>query len=337
MQRTTVGRRRRSRTWVFAAVAALAVATIVVIASPKITRALDSMGGRRVTMPGASCLDSSPDASPCYAVQNAVAAPTPRVRPSASASASAHPPTTKSRTGPSGQSLPTGDLPGWHQVFTDDFTTNVPLGSFPKAVSDKWTSYDGFQDTYGNGTYSPGKVISVSGGLMNMHLHTENGVHLVAAPVPIIPGHTSAYQGLTYGRFAVRFRADHPANLAGYKTAWLLWPDSDFWPEGEIDFPEAGLNGSINAFMHHKGDPQAQETYPIRTTYGSWHTAVIEWTPQSVTFKLDNKVIGKDTHTDLLPSTPMHWVLQTETLPTGPSDTATGNVQIDWVAIWSRK
>jgi len=36
---------------------------------------------------------------------------------------------------PSGQAMPVGNLPGWTQIFTDDFTTNVPLGSFPEAVS----------------------------------------------------------------------------------------------------------------------------------------------------------------------------------------------------------
>ncbi len=238
--------------------------------------------------------------------------------------------------GPSGEPLPVGDLPGWDQVFVDDFATNVPLGSFPAAVSSKWTAYNGFSDTSGHGTYSPGKVISVNGGLMNMHLHTENGTHLVAAPLPKIPGHASAYEGLTYGRYAVRFRAQQTANLTGYKTAWLLWPDSNDWNEGEIDFPEGNLSGTMNAFMHHRGNPQAQEAYSTQATYATWHTAVIEWTPQSVRFILDGVTIGNDTNTAYLPNTPMHWVLQTETTSSGPSDTAAGNVQIDWVAIWSR-
>ena len=36
--------------------------------------------------------------------------------------------------------MPVGDLTGWHQVFADDFTTDVPIGSFPAEVS-KWTAY----------------------------------------------------------------------------------------------------------------------------------------------------------------------------------------------------
>ncbi|MGC5011449.1 ricin-type beta-trefoil lectin domain protein [Streptosporangium sp. DT93] len=234
---------------------------------------------------------------------------------------------------PSGQAMPRGDLPGWRQVFTDDFATPVPLGGFPAAVASRWTAYDNGPDTFGNGWYAPRKVVSIGNGMMNMYLHTEDGRHLVSAPLPIIPGHANAYHGLTYGRYAVRFRADA---VAGYKTAWLLWPDSDTWSDGEIDFPEGTLNGRIEAFMHHRGAPQSQDHFPTTATYGGWHTAVIEWTPQSVRFVLDGTTIGTSTNTALIPNRPMHWVLQTETTPTGPADTAKGNVQIDWVAIWER-
>jgi ricin-type beta-trefoil lectin protein/glycosyl hydrolase family 16 len=238
-----------------------------------------------------------------------------------------------SQVDPSGQPMPVGDLPGWHQIFTDNFATPVPLGSFPSAVSSKWTAYSGFTDTYHNGTYDPAKVISIANGVMTMHLHTENGVHLVSAPIPIIPG-TNAYQGQTYGRYAVRFRADP---VVGYKTAWLLWPDDDNWQEGEIDFPEGNLDGQIDAFMHHRGSPQTQEAYPTSVSYSNWHTAVIEWTPSSVKYLLDGTVIGNDTNTAVLPNSPMRWTLQTETTQAGPADSAAGNVQIDWVAMYSRQ
>ena len=234
---------------------------------------------------------------------------------------------------PSGQSMPVGDLPGWHQIFTDNFATSLPLGGFPSAVASKWTAYSGFPDTSGHGVYDPAKVVSIANGMLTLHLHTENGTHYVSAPVPIIPGH-AAYQGQVYGRYAIRFRADP---VSGYKTAWLLWPDDDQWPEGEIDFPEGDLTGTIGAYLHHKGNPQAQEAYSTGVTYGGWHTAVIEWSPGAVTFILDGTVIGNDTNTAVIPSTPMHWVIQTETTPGGPDNTAAGNVQIDWVTMYSRQ
>src|SRR3978361_375707 len=32
---------------------------------------------------------------------------------------------------PSGEAMPVGNLPGWKQIFSDDFATDVPLGQFP--------------------------------------------------------------------------------------------------------------------------------------------------------------------------------------------------------------
>jgi len=51
-----------------------------------------------------------------------------------------------------------------------------------------------------------------------------------------LPGAVGKEGGLLYGRYAIHFKADP---VPGYKTSWLLWPDSEKWPQdGEIDFPE---------------------------------------------------------------------------------------------------
>jgi hypothetical protein len=229
-----------------------------------------------------------------------------------------------------------GDIAGWHQIFADDFTTDVPLGSFPSAVSAMWTAYpDGSSDTSKNGTYYPSKVVSIQGGIMNFYLHTENGVHMVVAPEPKLPGATGSEGGLLYGRYAACFRADP---VPGYKTAWLLWPDSETWPrDGEIDFPEGNLDSTIGAFMHRQNGTSGsdQDAYSTSATYPSWHTVVIEWSASACRFILDGTVIG--TSTSRIPDTPMHWVLQTETALSGgaPANDASGNVQIDWVAAYT--
>ncbi|MCW3050531.1 MAG: glycoside hydrolase [Solirubrobacterales bacterium] len=255
--------------------------------------------------------------------------------PTPPATAPATPPATTGSSGadPSGEAMPVGDIPGWHQVFADNLATDVPLGSFPSAVSSKWGDYpDGWHDTSGHGTYMPSKVVSVQNGVMNLYLHTENGVHMVAVPYPRIPG-ASSHNGQLYGRYAVRFRADP---IEGYKTAWLLWPDSESWPgDGEIDFPEGDLSGKISAFMHRQGGTSGsdQDAYDTTAGYSSWHTAVIEWGPSATKFILDGATIG--TSTSGIPNTPMHWVLQTETRSSVvPSDSTAGNVQIDWVAVY---
>lgn len=241
---------------------------------------------------------------------------------------------TSGEADPSGETMPVGDRDGWRQVFTDDFTTDVKLGHFPGAVAAKWDVYASpIKDTFGHGTYSPGRVVSVDNGVLNEHIHSEHGVFMVAALLPQVPG--SKRQGQTYGRYAVRFKTDR---IEGYKLAWLLWPDSRVWPrDGEIDFPERNLvSDSVLGFVHHqgarRGSDQASASAPFDST--KWHTAIIEWSPNLVVFSLDGGVI--DRITERVPNTPMHWVIQTETTLTStvPPVSAAGNVQIDWVAAW---
>jgi len=232
---------------------------------------------------------------------------------------------------PSGVSAPRGDLPGWNQVYAEDFGTPNATGSFPSAGYERhWDVYqDGWKDTSHNGTYMPSKVLSVHGGVLDYDVRTENGQHLVAAPW------LTDTSGHTYGRYSVRFRADA---LPGYKTAWLLWPDSESWPAGgEIDFPEGNLGrtDTISAFSHHASAAGGQEAFGTHATFAAWHTVTVEWVPGKVTFVLDGKVIGVST--TMVPSTAMHWVLQTETsYGTVPADSTSGHVYIDWVAQWSK-
>jgi beta-glucanase (GH16 family) len=162
-----------------------------------------------------------------------------------------------------------------------------------------------------------------------------NGTPLVSALLPRIPGQTA--RGQTYGRYAVRFRAD---KLPGYKMAWLLWPDSNSNKhDGEIDFPEKDLDTpNVYGFVHYPGatdkNDQGWAQKPIDIT--EWHTAVIEWSPGLVVFSMDGVEIGR-TVNSRVPSTPMHWVLQTEVSLTAgrPSPKVDGHVQIDWVAMWA--
>ncbi len=106
--------------------------------------------------------------------------------------------------------MPVGDLPGWQQICTDDFTLDVPLGSFPGNMSNKWWAYPyAWKNTSGNGTYYPSRVISVASGVMNLYIHTEGGVHMVSAPVPIIKTGSHTYgNGLLYGRYVIRFKSE---------------------------------------------------------------------------------------------------------------------------------
>jgi hypothetical protein len=196
-------------------------------------------------------------------------------------------------------------MPGWRRVFADNFTQDVPVGSFPSAVSSTWFAYrDGLKDTSKRGTYLPTDVISISNGMMNFYVHTVHGVHAVAAALPVITGAHGRYGGLLYGRYMIRIRADA---VPGYKASLLLWPDSDQWPkDGEIDFPEvADLGGPIS------------------------------WLPHEVQFQLDDHVIASVSQR--IPNTPMHAIIQVETKTDGPAptDQAAGSVHIAWLAVFT--
>lgn len=239
--------------------------------------------------------------------------------------------------------MPNADLPGWRLIFTDDFNTAVPLGWFPDAASQKWWAYPPtWWDTVKHGNYDAARVLSCHDSMLDYWVHTENGIPKVAAPVPRINTATLSTRcpaGQLYGRYAVRFKSDP---LPGYKTAWLLWPDSGVWPrDGEIDFPEGDLRAGsiIKAFMHRQGATTGndQDYWTTGKTYDAWHTAVIEWGPNSCQFFLDD--LASPVFTARVPNTPMHWVLQTETdLDTAdkPDPATQGHVYIDWVAVWAK-
>ena len=78
-----------------------------------------------------------------------------------------------------------------------------------------------------------------------------------------------------------------------------------------------------------------ESAFDTRTTYTGWHTVAITWLPSGVTFSIDGRTIG--TETSRVPNTPMHLVLQTETDITSasPSNSAHGNLQIDWISVYS--
>ena len=234
---------------------------------------------------------------------------------------------------PSGIAMPVGDLPGWRQIFTEDFTTNVAVGSFPgPAYAAKWSAYpDGWLDTSKHGTYMPSTVLSVAGGALNLYLHTDSqGRHCVSAPLPILSPGAKAYGAdWTYGKLEWCMRSDR---LPGYKTANLLWPANDGdWPAaGEMDHPEGNLDsGTIEAFMHWWGGG-GQDAYSATCDRTAYHRFGIEWLPGSLTFLLDGVIIGHATAK--VPSGPMHFVLQCETALDGstPDSTVAGLIQVDW-------
>jgi hypothetical protein len=267
--------------------------------------------------------------------------PTPTPTPTTTPTPIPTPTPTSSGTAPSGVAMPVGNIAGWTQIFTDDFTTNVPLGGFKSVYGTKWSDYgDPSLDSAGkigvNSRYSTSKTVSVQNYVLDVNTHYDSVDKIFYADA-LLPMRNGARVGQLYGRYVTRFRVVNP--IKGYKTAWLLWPDSNVWSDGEIDFPEGDLSGSIYAFSHCAGNPSSN-CLAVNTgvTYTSWHTAITEWTPGKVVFTLDGKVIGSTTNS--VASKSMHYVLQTESCYKSqsacPTDlTHSSDVQLDWIAIYS--
>lgn len=243
---------------------------------------------------------------------------------------------------PSGQTVPRGDLPHWRQIIAQDFSTPVALGRFDKVYSG-WAGYDrnrdssrGHRPLATQGLWNSKTTSSVKNGVFHCDLHTEGTTPQVCALTPTVTGRW--WEGAMYGRYSVRFKAD---STPDYKIAWLIWPSSNIWAQGELDFPEGYLNGTITAAAHALGDDPAPTPF-FRDTgvrMQAWHTATTEWTPGRVTYILDGKRVGTTTDPAVVPTHPMRWALQAESRLTAkaPDPDLHAHISVDWVAQWSWK
>lgn len=252
-------------------------------------------------------------------------------------------------TNPSGVAAPTANLTGWKLIVSDDFSINSTTadGMNWKSISDGsktvytgknlatggatiWKTYpETYKDTYQKRAYMSGDVLSTHDGLLDFYLHNVNGIPAGANPSVLLTS-TSNYQ--TYGRYSARIKTD-TTNLAGYYTAWLLWPQSDAnYQCAESDYPEGSLastSGMVGGF-HHYGCSGAQDAFSGAAKMTDWHTYTQEWGPGYRKYYIDNTLIK--TSTNQVWSQPQRWQLQTETNGTGSF--GTGHLLVDWVAVY---
>lgn len=235
-------------------------------------------------------------------------------------------------TSPTSASQPSPEVPTvWQRVYTQDFSTDTALGQIEKAYGTAVKGYDDATPTTwrNGGCWYPSKTLSVHDGLLDTYLHSESGLangcrFLSSASVPY------GWHGQVYGQFTVRMRADP---VAGYKTAFLLWPESNNWGDGEIDFPEADLTEPVTGAVHRlsPADPNLFTKVTAATTQTGWHDYTIQWLPGHVRMLIDG-VLQQDFVADV-PKTPHVWVLQSETAYGAPTPAASGHVLVDSVSV----
>ena len=168
--------------------------------------------------------------------------------------------------------------------------------------------------------------LSASNGVMIVTLDGKTGAAGVFAP----SGCANAYTGTTYGRYSIRFKA---VDAAQNGTATMIWPVSDVWGDGEIDYPEGNFDGHI--FVNHHGVGcgnacGAADPTDTGVTFVDWHVATAEWTPGKVVYYLDEKIVKTVTHD--VPVTHHRFTMQAAA---NSSTAKPGQFLIDWVAVYA--
>lgn len=226
--------------------------------------------------------------------------------------------------------------------YLEDFNQPAAIGSV-RTQYGKMGYYDGFTDTSKLGLNAPDKVLSVHDGVLDVWLHSENGQPLVSTVLP------DNYAPHTHGRFSVRMWTDVAAKGTGYKLVPLLWPTSNDWNQGEVDWPETDIGGYPSPASAVPGTLQYDEgtnsssmtflptkVYPAWATTAGWHVYTTQWDTEGLYFYMDGELVASITDQSKLPTNPMRYTLQFETwIGEGAVPTSTStHVLVDWVAIW---
>jgi len=214
-----------------------------------------------------------------------------------------------------GTPAPVGDVGTFQQRFVENFSTDTAAGTFAPTYAKSWQPYpDGT-----GGIYYSGSQIASKNGLMDVVLDGAHG----AAGTFGTPSGAWSHVG---GKFSVRAKA---SGGDGNGAAFMLWPTSNVWSDGEIDFPEGNFEAGP-MFFQHSMTPGNE----VSSTYGSagvswrgWHTYSVEWIPgKSVTYLVDGRVLR--TVTQDVPTTPHRFMFQVGNWG------ATGHLFIDWVSTY---
>jgi hypothetical protein len=233
---------------------------------------------------------------------------------------------------PSGVPMPIGDLPGWHQTFTEDFNGGN--------LSQRWYIYDGQPGGDPGGWFTSSHVSQRDGSLViNGSLeNTPNGLIYATGGISNAKSFSQ-----TYGKFEIRFRMD---DGWGINYALLLWPTDNSWPpELNIaeDFGEGRQITSATAHWGGHGSPHLLDNQKLTGyNFTDWHTVGVEWTPGGASMQID----GQEWHHypgDETPKVPMSLALQTQAWVCGGDFStcpdartpANVNLQVDWVVVYA--
>ena len=197
--------------------------------------------------------------------------------------------------------MPVGNIPGWRQVFTDDFNGRT-------LDSSKWRLYWGTPGGDPAGWFDP-RHVTVSHGMLVISAYRDrrDGGRWATGGLSSSPGLIQ-----TYGKYLVRFRLDPGI---GVSHAALLMPANNSWPP-EIDFSEdngSGRTGTLVTLHYGKHDTHSS-AWLGSVNLTQWHTLGVQWTPGKLQYTIDGR-IWKTMAGAAVPALPMVLDLQTQTWP----------------------
>lgn len=255
-------------------------------------------------------------------------------------------------------SMPRGDLPGFRQVYADNFNgTPVPVGAFsdcnhrtdtpqatceglrkfPAAYANYWAYPKGWDDTaksgadgndgapFGGGyrpeltvSIGPASATSTDGVLHVRQFRPASGGDNAVAAV--VP---RKCMGQQYGKYSERFRVVRAD--PGFKSAHLFYDGGE-----EIDYPEGDWPGRFSGFVHPN-----QTFVDARGQFSEWNTTSIEWVPGKISFFLNGKLIKTVTKNI---TKPRAWIWQNESSIEGPyaKPGASAEIQTTWATCYAR-
>lgn len=252
--------------------------------------------------------------------------------------------------------MPTGDLPGLHQVYAEDFGTAFGIGAFAPdsnglilssaAAYSRYGSKikfypDGNNDTHGITKAYASKCVSTSNSCLDVWLHTES-VAGVPTPMaswnrPLLPSGLATQK---YGRWQYRMSCDV---APGFGTVALLINDAtetpQSWPaSGEWDWPEGDNTTNLKGFYHYADSAGGQ--IPVNLPGTNWqtpHTFTMDWTPGQAVWSVDGSQVLSTT--DRTPPSALKFIIQSGgsdyATGTPPDPGVSGHLKIDWITIYT--
>ena len=224
--------------------------------------------------------------------------------------------------------MPVGNLPGWREVFADDFNGDTLNRT-------KWRLYYGQPGGDPAGWFDPSHV-KVSDGMLVISAYRGRADHGRWGT-----GGLSSRPGLaqTYGKYLIRFRFDVGV---GISHALVLTAADGSWPP-EIDFSEDNGSGRGNTLATlHYGSDDTRISHRTAVDLTQWHTLGVEWTRGTLRYTLDGR-IWLTTRTSHVPSVPMALDIQTQAWPCvgtwgvcpDASTPAVVRLYVDWVVAYA--